>query len=313
MRPLPAFLIAGLLAGAVNAAPQSPPRPAAPAANAVPAPAPIGERLKLVADHGGQAIAVTHFDEVDIRLDGRLDEPVWAELPGYDNMLLVEPDTLAPARFKTVARFLYTDRGLYVGVWNEQPPETLIQRLSSRDDYINRDGWGITIDTSGEGLYGYWFNINLGGSVLDGKVAPERTFTREWDGPWEQRDGGGRGRLEPGGLPAVVDDDHAAGGRRAHHGHLHQPQGGLSQRALGLARAAVQRRALHVRLAAHQSAGGEAEAATGLLPLCRRRRRQLARRHRAQRGGRCVSGARRRTSKSPPRHTRISAPWNPTT
>ena len=66
----------------------------------------------------------------------------------------------------------------------EQPPDTLIARLSSRDAFINRDSFGITLDTSGEGLYGYWFSVNLGGTVLDGKVAPERNFTREWDGPW---------------------------------------------------------------------------------------------------------------------------------
>ena len=149
-------------------------------------PADVGDRLKLVAAaDAGQSIAVPRYDDVDIHIDGRLDEPVWAEVAGYNNMVVVEPDTLGKARFRTISRFLYTDRGLYIGVWNEQPPETLITRLSGRDDYINRDGWGITLDTSGEGLYGYWFSINLGGSVLDGKVAPEREFTSEWDGPWD--------------------------------------------------------------------------------------------------------------------------------
>ena len=151
-----------------------------------PQPTGVGDSLRLISEaRDGEAIMVPRYDEVDIELDGRLDEAVWREVPGYDNMVVVEPDTLGPTRFKTVARYLYTDRGLYVGVWNEQPPDTLIARLSSRDVYINRDGWGITLDTSGEGRYGYWFNINLGGSVLDGKVAPERTFTNEWDGPWD--------------------------------------------------------------------------------------------------------------------------------
>ena len=164
----------------------------------------VGDSLRLVADSGdGEAIVVPRYDTVEIELDGHLDEAVWREVPGYDNMVVVSPDTLASTRFRTVARYLYTDRGLYVGVWNEQPPDTLIARLSSRDTYINRDGWGITLDTSGEGRYGYWFNINLGGSVLDGKVAPERTFTREWDGRVEQRDRPTRRRLEPGGVPAL--------------------------------------------------------------------------------------------------------------
>ena len=63
--------------------------------------------------------------------------------------------------------------------------DTLVGRLSSRDADLNRDGWTITLDTSGEGLYGYCSNINLGGSVRDGKVAPERVITAQWDGPWD--------------------------------------------------------------------------------------------------------------------------------
>ncbi|MDE0452401.1 MAG: DUF5916 domain-containing protein [Gammaproteobacteria bacterium] len=150
-------------------------------AHAETTPTPQGE-LRLVTD--GEAILVPRYDAVDIAIDGKLEEPIWQEVAGYDNMVVVEPETLVPTRFRTVARFLYTDRGLYIGVWNEQPPETLISRLSSRDEDISRDGWGITLDTTGEGLYGYWFTVNLGGSVMDGKVLPERNLSSEWDGPW---------------------------------------------------------------------------------------------------------------------------------
>ena len=116
-------------------------------------------------------------DQFNMRIDGRLDEAVWQQVPGYDNMLVMDPDTLADPRYKTDARFFYTEEGLYVGVYMQQPPETLIARLSSRDLFINRDAVGITLDTSGEGLYGYWFSVNLGGSVMDGKVAAERQFS----------------------------------------------------------------------------------------------------------------------------------------
>ena len=133
----------------------------------------------------GSAIDVAYFDSVDIQLDGRLDEGIWQQVAPVDDMVVIEPDTLAQPAYQTHARYLYTNAGLYVGVWNEQPRDTLIARLSSRDEFVNRDSWGITLDTSGEGLYGYWFSVNLGGSVMDGQVAPEREFTREWDGPWQ--------------------------------------------------------------------------------------------------------------------------------
>ena len=147
-----------------------------------PAPEPQGE-LRLASD--GEVILVPRYDAVDIAIDGKLDEAIWQEVASYDNMVVVEPETLGPTRFRTMAQFLYTDRGLYIGVWNEQPRDTLIARLSSRDEDISRDAWGITLDTSGEGLYGYWFTVNLGGSVMDGKILPERNYSREWDGPWD--------------------------------------------------------------------------------------------------------------------------------
>ena len=154
-----------------------------------PRPADLAESrltLRSAADLA-EAIVVPRYAEraLDIVLDGVLDEAVWAETPGYDGMRVIQPDTLVEPRYRTVVRYLYTERGLYVGAWMEQPPETLLARLSSRDELINRDNFGITLDTSGEGLYGFWFTINLGGTVMDGKVEPEREFTVEWDGPWE--------------------------------------------------------------------------------------------------------------------------------
>ena len=183
--PAPAAAI--VAEGQEEAASDAPATSQAPAVVAAPEeqgtpPAP-GRDLHLVAD--GEAIVVPRLDGADITIDGKLDEAIWDDIPGHDNMVIVEPDLLTPPRFRTVNRFFYTDRGLYVGVWNEQPPDTLIARLSSRDDYINRDSWTLTLDTSGEGLYGYWFSVNLGGTVGDGKVAPERNYSREWDGPWD--------------------------------------------------------------------------------------------------------------------------------
>ena len=130
-------------------------------------------------------VVVNNDDTPSIRIDGRVDEPIWAQLPAYDNMLVAEPDTLATPQYATFTRFLYTDKGLYVSAVMIQPRESLVRRLSNRDDELNRDTFGVALDTSGEGLYGYWFELALGGSKSDGKMAPERNITRQWDGAWQ--------------------------------------------------------------------------------------------------------------------------------
>lgn len=132
----------------------------------------------------GQVIRLERHDD-DVRIDAVLDEPVWQSLPYYDQFEVIEPDTLAPAPYSTRVRLFYSSRGLYVGVEMDQPADTLISRLSSRDQrQISRDGVSITLDTSGTGRYGYWFNLHLGGSISDGTVLPERQFSSDWDGPW---------------------------------------------------------------------------------------------------------------------------------
>ncbi|MBV1876993.1 MAG: hypothetical protein KUG79_05060 [Pseudomonadales bacterium] len=126
----------------------------------------------------------TTEQDVTIRLDGVLDEPIWKTLVSSDGLVVIDPDTLADVPFETRTQFFYTNKGLYIGVWNEQDPDLLITRLTSRDSYIPRDSISVTLDASGEGLYGYWFGIGLGGSLQDGTVLPERQFSPDWDGPW---------------------------------------------------------------------------------------------------------------------------------
>ena len=135
----------------------------------------LGQDEKIVVERRGS----------DIKLDGKLDDPVWQDLPAYDELVVLEPDTLALPPYRTRVKLYYTDSGLYVGVDMEQPKETLIARLSGRDNReINRDSINITLDTSGDGRYGYWFGINLGGSLMDGTLLPERQFSNDWDGAW---------------------------------------------------------------------------------------------------------------------------------
>ena len=129
-------------------------------------------------------VMATRIDDPNIVIDGQVVEAAWQTVPAYDNMRVMEPETLAEPTYATRSRFIYTNQGLYVSAVMEQPLQTQVARLSSRDQYINRDSYGITLDTSGEGLYGYWFTVALGGSLADGKVAAERTITKQWDGAW---------------------------------------------------------------------------------------------------------------------------------
>ena len=134
-------------------------------------------------------IVVPSFSEseVDIVVDGRVDELLWQQVPDYDNMLVYIPGTGEPAEHPTEMRLLATDRGLFISAVMYQPPDTLVSRITNRDGFIDRDSFAITLDTSGEGLFAYWFVIALGDSLADGKVLPERNYQPDWDGAWIAR------------------------------------------------------------------------------------------------------------------------------
>jgi hypothetical protein len=131
-------------------------------------------------------ITISDFSEaeIDVVIDGRVEEAVWHDLDYFDNMRVAVPSTGLAGEYPTEFRMFATERGLYVGAIMYQPPETLVRRLSKRDESVDRDGFTFTIDVSGEALVGYWFSLSLGDGLMDGKVLPERNYQIDWDGPW---------------------------------------------------------------------------------------------------------------------------------
>lgn len=147
-----------------------------------------GEPPDIVIDVGqGEPIVLQRFDHDDaaITIDGHIDESAWLAVPARDNMKVLEPDTLADAPYRTDVRMFHTERGFYISYDMEQPPGTIVERYTARDDRdVSRDYVSFTLDTSGTGLYGYWMNLAVGDNQADGTILPERRYSREWDGAW---------------------------------------------------------------------------------------------------------------------------------
>ncbi len=160
-------------------------RPLLPA-EATTTPAPLPATL-LVSSDADSPLTLTKISRDLIKVDGFVNEAIWREIPFVDNFIGVEPDTGTPGSYPTKLRITYNEDGLYVSAIMEQPIDSLVKRLSGRDVRDNRDSLTVTIDTSGEGRYGYWFGINLGDALMDGTVLPERQFLSDWDGPWYGR------------------------------------------------------------------------------------------------------------------------------
>jgi hypothetical protein len=124
-------------------------------------------------------------ESADIQIDGHLKEEAWHHAMAIRQFKVTEPDTLIDPVYVTEVRLFYTNRGVYVSFDMEQPEDTLVQRLSSRDNReVNRDYVSFTLDTSGSARYAYWMTLALGDTQMDGTALPERQFSTNWDGAW---------------------------------------------------------------------------------------------------------------------------------
>ncbi|MDP3518215.1 MAG: DUF5916 domain-containing protein [Pseudohongiella sp.] len=137
-----------------------------------------------LAQNSPPATSIRFLPDSDIRVDGVLDEPVWSTVESVGELRVTDPDTLDLSSHPTQTRMFYTADGLYLGIDATQPAGTQLARLSSRDADINRDGITVFLDTSGDARYGYFFGVNLGGTLIDGTILPERQLSSLWDGPW---------------------------------------------------------------------------------------------------------------------------------
>ena len=124
--------------------------------------------------------------DVDITIDGRLDEAIWRDAEPIKDLVEVYPsDRGTIPELATQIRVIYSPRGLYIGFWCEQEWENHLGPLSFRDDSsLERDWFRVSVDPSGNGTHGYFMEVALGGSLNDGTLLPEKETNNDWDGPW---------------------------------------------------------------------------------------------------------------------------------
>jgi hypothetical protein len=121
-----------------------------------------------------------------MNVDGKLDEPQWAEARVFSDFRLVEPLTLVAAPHATELRLLALPDALYVGLRAEHAPGLRTHGRSPRDAKIlDADPAILMIDFEGLGKTAYEFTISLSGSKRDSIVLNQTTLSRDWDADWD--------------------------------------------------------------------------------------------------------------------------------
>ena len=121
-----------------------------------------------------------------IKLDGILSEQIWHQDQGVTNFVQREPQEGAAPTFETVVYIAYDNEALYIGArLFDAAPDSIISRLSRRDQGLDSDAFGIFIDPYLDRRSGYYFGLTAAGTYFDGVMLNDEWDDDSWDGVWQ--------------------------------------------------------------------------------------------------------------------------------
>jgi Domain of unknown function (DUF5916)/Carbohydrate family 9 binding domain-like len=127
------------------------------------------------------------------RLDGTLDDPLWATAPLISDFRQREPHETQPATENTEVRILYDSRHLYIGIHcYDSSPNAIVATQLRRDlSQDLDDNFAIAIDSTLSHRNAYVFQVNPLGTQRDGRIVEEQAplqndsiIDPNWDGLW---------------------------------------------------------------------------------------------------------------------------------
>ena len=139
-------------------------------------------------DHMDRPIAEAARLEGTVQIDGRLDEPAWANAPVLNQFTQVDPEEGAPVSQRTEVRILFDDDALYIGarLFDDGPITT---RLGRRDmPLLDADWFGVVIDSYHDHQTGFVFDVNPSGVQRDAVKsmgASGESDDNSWDAVWD--------------------------------------------------------------------------------------------------------------------------------
>ncbi|HET8649050.1 MAG TPA: carbohydrate binding family 9 domain-containing protein, partial [Gemmatimonadales bacterium] len=120
------------------------------------------------------------------RIDGRLDDPVWAQAEPVTDFVQSTPNPGALATLPSTARVLYDDDALYVALRLSDPhPDSIVAPYPRRDDETTSDWTFVEVDSRLDHRTGFSFGVNPRGVQADGAWTDDVDYDGAWNAIWE--------------------------------------------------------------------------------------------------------------------------------
>ena len=121
-------------------------------------------------------------------VDGNLDEPAYARVPGLTGFIQQEPNEGAPATEKTEAWIFFDDENIYVAArnWDSQPERMVVNEMRRDNRGIQQnENFTVVLDTFYDRRNGFIFQTNPLGALADGLITDERDNNTDWNTVWD--------------------------------------------------------------------------------------------------------------------------------
>ncbi len=165
-------------------------QPAGPLIDGPPAPVPPATINRDAS--GGATVRAVRLD-APLRVDGVLDEPIYARVEPFGGFIQQSPDEGAPATEGTDNWILFDDESIYVGarVHESVPESAWVANEMQRDSFrlINNDGFIVVFDTFYDRRNGFTFRVNPIGGFQDQQITDEGNPNPDWNPVWDVRTG----------------------------------------------------------------------------------------------------------------------------
>ncbi len=119
------------------------------------------------------------------RIDGRLDDPVWATAPTATNFTQNYPQGGTPATRRTEARVLFVGDAVYVGMRAFDSPDSIVAPLMRRDARANYDMLEVLFDSFHDRRTAFHFGVNPAGVKFDVYHYDDAQADISWDAVWD--------------------------------------------------------------------------------------------------------------------------------
>jgi hypothetical protein len=152
-------------------------------------PPPIAPAVLTRDDNGRATMRAVRVREA-MRIDGRLDEEIYASVPGAGDFIQQDPDEGEPAVAKTEAWLFFDDRNIYVAArcWDDLPPERWVVNELQRDGNVSQDdSFNVVLDTFHDHRNGFMFQSSPLSVIRDQAFTDEGNLNESWNTVWDVR------------------------------------------------------------------------------------------------------------------------------